>query len=82
MNETNVHQMPGCDTVFDLLSWLSGGGVQLWKELVNGADVVNPQVVGCWLEFGPFSWLHSNTGAMMPLESDINVRVGFPTPSL
>ena len=26
MNETNVHQMPGCDTVFDLLSWLSGGG--------------------------------------------------------
>ena len=26
LNETNVHQMPGCDTVFDLLSWLSGRG--------------------------------------------------------
>lgn len=72
------------DVILFLIYYLGlvGGGVQLWKELVNGADVVNPQVVGCWLEFGPFSWLHSNTGAMMPLESDINVRVGFPTPSL
>ena len=49
---------------------------------MNGADVVNPQVIGCWLEFGPFSCPHSNTGAMMPLESDINVRVGFSTSSL
>ena len=36
LNETNVHQMPGCDTVFDLLSWLSGRGScgkSWWMEL-------------------------------------------------
>ena len=49
---------------------------------MNGADVVNPQLAGCWLEFGLFSWPHSNTGAMMPLESDINVSLGFPISSL
>ena len=49
---------------------------------MNGADVMNLQLVGCWLEFGLFSWPHSYTGAMTPLESGVNVRLDFPIPSL